>query len=656
MRFRVAVMAAVSLVLALLAGVVAQSSFADTSVALGLSGFRDLAIDPPHGDDPGHVIVSGWNPAYGGTHTGVVETGLDGSNPAGIGTLTHAEGLAMAPDDSLVYAALDDGDDIASFAPTDPQNTITTFSTGASTCPHDVAVAGDGKVWFSYGCTTNSIDLGVLDPSDSSVTLGLATGLFGRVLSGGALLANAQAAPNSIVVGERAGPGIVAVLSVSGKTPTLVKSGSIDFAVDIEVAPDAASFLLVQSNSNDTVHRLSMTDLSNEGSYTRVGGPLGNIYTSTAAESDDASYVAAGGYADNSVTTFGPDSSTPIRTFLFGSDATVEGGHALAWIGHTLVVVTTDAFTRAPTLHFLSGAIQAPSKITLSGPSRAARATALTVTGQLVSRGTGVQAPALTVIKHDMDGNHALPNVSTDSAGHFSVHDTPAVGGAVTYTVAFAGDDTHGPASKTIKISVSRASAALSISTNHPSYGYNDRATVTAHLGRAFSNHKISIYAQPFGGTARLVRTATADAHGDVTATVAVTVKTTFKATYSGDERFAPDSASARATVHAKVQTAVGGVQRKDGKYRVYSARNGGGVAVKVSPNKAGENVKFVLQVSRNGAWHTVDTAFETLNSSSVIGVGFKGTKGYHYRVRGQFGGDAANLAEDGAWQYAEFA
>jgi len=390
-----------------------------------------------------------------------------------------------------------------------------------------------------------------------------------------------------------------------------------------------------------------------DGQYTTTN------YPDAVADGPDDSIAAGVNLGDPAISVF-DGSQTRLQTYNFGTAGSAGvaaqlAPRGLAFGGKTLYAVTVDVYGNTPTLHVLSNALLIPSTMSLSGPHSATRARQLTITGTL-SSGGALSGATLSVSKTDMDGTHNLSSVMTQANGTFTIHDTPAVGGTNTYAVRFAGDDTHDAVAKKIKISVSRASAALSISTNHPSYNYNDRATVTAHLGRAFSNHKVSIYAQPFGRAAHLVRTATADAHGNVTAAVAVTVKTTFKATYSGDERFAPDSASTRATVHAKVQTAVGGVQRKDGKYRVYSARNGGAVAVKVSPNKAGENVKFVLQVFRNGAWHTVDTALETLNSSSVIGVGFKGTKGYHYRVRGQFGGDAANLAEDGAWQYAEFA
>jgi hypothetical protein len=70
---------------------------------------------------------------------------------------------------------------------------------------------------------------------------------------------------------------------------------------------------------------------------------------------------------------------------------------------------------------------------------------------------------------------------------------------------------------------------------------------------------------------------------------------------------------------------------------------------------KYGENVTFALQVYRSGAWRRVDSDIAALDGSSIAAVGFFGTKGYHYRIRGQYGGDAVNLAQAGAWQYAQF-
>ena len=297
----------------------------------------------------------------------------------------------------------------------------------------------------------------------------------------------------------------------------------------------------------------------------------------------------------------------------------------------------------------------ATSTLTLTGPSSAPRAQELTLDGTLTSGGAPLAAATLQVSKTDLKGSHTLPDATTAGDGSYSVTDTPLVGGTVRYTVSFAGDATHGPASKSIKVNVSRSATTVKIKTNRARYAYNKLATVTAHLGNTYSNRKLSIYAKPYGHARKLLKTAKVNSNGNLTVTKNVTLKTTFIATFSGDERWAPASASTHVLVHAHVRTAVAGVKHRDGKYRVYSATDGGAIAIKVSPNKAGKTVKFVLQVRRDGAWRQVDSDRETLNSSSVIAVGFWGNPDHKYRIRGQWGGDAANLAQAGKWQYAEF-
>jgi hypothetical protein len=631
---------------ALLIGSGSHAAAAPTALQLG--AVNDIVVDSAHGK----VVIAGRansfiNDGYTG---GILVGNVNGTGMTKLPGIGDTNSVVLGPD-GFVYATEQDGH----IAKIDTStSTVTSFSTGTAGCPFGIAFA-DTELWFSYGCSPGTdAGLAELSTTDGTVTANVLAG----PRQARALLAGVPGQSELLATNIAPGGSDLNLLTVSGTTATVAHTVSSITVADMTVSPDAST-VLVANGTNGVTY--DVADLS-VGALT-YDAPFGAA--DAVAYSADGAYVAVGAGIPgdpDTITTFGPNSSVPIRTYDTSTPGSAGPGQntipqqrGLDWSGTAVLGLYADYGDAYPILKVLTDALQTPSTMSLSGPHSATRARQLTITGTL-SSGGGLSGATLSVTKTDMDGTHNLPSVVTRAGGAFTIHDTPAVGGTNTYAVRFAGDDTHDAVAKTIKISVSRAAAALSVRTNHPSYNYNGRATVTAHLGGTFSNRKVSIYAKPFGRNTRLVRTANADTHGNVTATVAVTVKTTFKATFGGDERFRPASAATRATVHAKVQTAVAGVQRKDGKYRVYSARNGGGVAVKVSPNKAGENVKFLLQVFRNGAWHTVDTAVESLNSSSVIGVGFNGTKGYHYRVRGQFGGDAANLAEVGAWQYAEFA
>lgn len=298
----------------------------------------------------------------------------------------------------------------------------------------------------------------------------------------------------------------------------------------------------------------------------------------------------------------------------------------------------------------------ATSTITLTGPSTAPRAVPLVLTGTLISGGLPLFNAQVNVFRTDMDvTQQPLTPVHTDSTGKFTINDTPVVGGRVIYKVKYNGDLLHGPAHKFLTVIVSRSATALSIRTDRHNYNFQGVVQVTVHLGQTFSNKQVFIFASPLGGTTHGIRADLVDADGNLTATATVKVKTFFSVKFDGDERWAPASASTHVGVHADVDTTVGRVERTNGKYRVYSAKKGGAVTVKVSPNKAGERVKFVLQVHRSTGWHTVDTLSRQLDATSSYRVFFWGNPGHHYRIRGQYGGDAANLARTGAWQYAEF-
>jgi hypothetical protein len=299
----------------------------------------------------------------------------------------------------------------------------------------------------------------------------------------------------------------------------------------------------------------------------------------------------------------------------------------------------------------------APSAITLTGPSTATRAEPLTLTGKLTSGGLPLFNAEIDVFRTDMDvSQQPLTPVHTQgTTGNFSVQDTPLVGGPVVYTVTYAGDALHQAASTSLRVTVSRNVTSLSIHTDRHNYAYNASVLVTVHLGPTYTNRQVFILARPIGGSAHAIGGDLVDAHGNLTAVATVKVKTFFSVKFDGDEQWLPATASTRVGVHAKVDTTVSHIKRTDGRYRVYSARNGGGLAIKVMPNKAGERITFVLQARRGSGWHDVFTLVRHLRATSTYHVFFFGNPGHHYRIRGQYGGDAANLPQIGAWQYAEF-
>jgi YVTN family beta-propeller protein len=195
------------------------------------------------------------------------------------------------------------------------------------------------------------------------------------------------------------------------------------------------------------------------------------------------------------------------------------------------------------------------STVTLSGPSSATRAKALTLTGTLASPLGLPAGTKVTISKSDLDhtAGTTLGTATVGANGAFSFADTPQTGGTVTYRASYAGDTTHTPASATKSVAVSRTTPALTINNNGKVYAYNQAVTFTGYLGSTYKNRTVEIWADPAGNdqARRLLKRATVNSAGKITASIKLTRDTTMTAVFTGDARTAPRTATA--TVGTKV-------------------------------------------------------------------------------------------------------
>jgi hypothetical protein len=87
------------------------------------------------------------------------------------------------------------------------------------------------------------------------------------------------------------------------------------------------------------------------------------------------------------------------------------------------------------------------------------------------------------------------------------------------------------------------------------------------------------------------------------------------------------------------------------------------GLFVSVTPNKAGRNLEYQLQVYYRGAWQTIDSFDHPLASQSVFTLFEEGlydpAHRWQFRIRAVYSGQTAagpydytNLTTAGAWQY----
>ncbi|UXX97285.1 hypothetical protein N7U49_46385 [Streptomyces sp. AD2-2] len=248
------------------------------------------------------------------------------------------------------------------------------------------------------------------------------------------------------------------------------------------------------------------------------------------------------------------------------------------------------------------------------------------------------------------------------SDGTFRIADVPQVGGANTYTVTYPGDSTHQAVNASATVQVSRSATAVSITTNAPSYAYGATAKITAHLGTTYNGRTLAIYAQPYGGKKALIETGTVDSHGNLATTYELTRKTTFTAAFAGDYRYAPATAATTAPAYAKVSESLSGYYGSTHYggllYRVYHHTAKAKLNVTVTPNKAGQCVRFQIQRYNSDAWHTQSTSVcRTLSttSTSYATLGLSNAVNSKFRMRAEYfhsSKDTGNLSTWGAWQY----
>ncbi|MFI5495026.1 hypothetical protein [Actinoplanes sp. NPDC051859] len=314
------------------------------------------------------------------------------------------------------------------------------------------------------------------------------------------------------------------------------------------------------------------------------------------------------------------------------------------------MALTTPAGAQAAGVSPAPVSAAAATSLSLGGPATVARLGALTLSGTL-----GVGAGTLTVSRKDLTGTHALPSVSADASGAFTVRDKPAVGGSNTYTVSWAGDGTADAATAQANVVVSRRATKVTIKTDASTYNYRGVATITAAVGTTHDSRALCVYATPRGGTKTKVKCGT----GTVTATYKPTRRTTFSAAYAGDQWFLPASASRTVATRAGITQLLGNHYGSSGKYKLYRTTAVPVFGIGVSPDHVGGCATADAQVYYGGKWKALGSAkCITLNEDSVA-TGYLDAprvKGLIYRIRGGFAGDSTNAATAGSWMYLKFA
>jgi Tol biopolymer transport system component len=182
----------------------------------------------------------------------------------------------------------------------------------------------------------------------------------------------------------------------------------------------------------------------------------------------------------------------------------------------------------------------------------------------------------------------------------------------------------------------------LAASTSTITFGHS-----TGLSGRLFwsdtSNRTLSLYAIPYGGSKKLIKTFTLNGSGGYATTVTPGKKTTYLAEWSGDDSHPAASRRVIVSVRAQVQTWLSGYVGNSGRYKLYRLGQGVTQTARVRPNHARKRIYFYAQRLSSGAWRDVAEGSFRLGAKSTVTAVFSGGRGT-YRTRVYFPGDTDHL------------
>lgn len=420
---------------------------------IGLGGYSDIVADAAHK----HVFISG-----GTGVNGVAVFNLAGKRLKTLGSTPGATGMTLSANGATLYVALADGDGIREI--NTKTLTGTTVSTGAGTCPQDVAVTA-GTVWFSYACDQGSGSVGALNPSTSVVSLGLATGFpYAPHLAASAGLAGAlfTGVPDL-------SPASIARYDVTGgATPSATQTSTREAGEnlgDLTVTPNGKD-VIVASGSPYYHQVYSTTDLSNDGTY-----KTSNYPNSVAV--NEQGWVAAGidGIYSKDIWLYKPGAAKAFKTISFPTNDELQS-RGLAFTGKSVFAVT-GPFGGPYVLNVASTEPNAPMKITTNGHHYGFGAK-VKVTIHLK---TPDSAKHVSLYATPAGGHQKLVRSGKLKGGKFTA--TYALKQLTSFTAVYAGGKTYSPTTKTHWVKVH----AKVSSKTHGGYAKHGKYTLV-HVGK----------------------------------------------------------------------------------------------------------------------------------------------------------------------------
>ncbi|MEU4621826.1 hypothetical protein AB0G04_17860 [Actinoplanes sp. NPDC023801] len=631
-----------------LAFTVSTGSASAGSQALGLSALGDVVADGVHE----RLFLS--DPTAGA----IVATGYTGEEVARRADLPGVRGLALSTDSNTLYAAVDGAAAIVAFA-TDTLAETARYPLGENVFPEDVTVAGD-RLWFGYdkGATANTGNIGSVDAEgnvrlyEPSADESFYTGPP-NVFSNSSVLVVKPDRPAGSV------PNNIRTLDVSTGIPLalLRESGHRLEVADVAFTADGTSAFRVGGMG---LSRVRLAD----GKVTVVSPRPYEEHIDIAA---DGRLVTAAGYA---VSVYDPSG----QAFQWSESLahSLSGGGLVWQPGAERVLAVTRGYESGRNKYYLETVTRPaptsptpePSMVTIPGDA------AITVTvptsvvnGRPVTlSGTAKSLPVGHTLRvtrrEEWDTGSEPPVIGSpviDSFGAYTFTDTPPKLGIWIYTVSYGGS-----LAKTARVALTQFTPALTLDKHGTTHAHNATATVTATLGKTYSNRVVEIWAEdPY--TRWLLKRATVNSAGKVSASLRLQYNTTITATFTGDREYA--ARSVRSRLYTKVSVLLGIRNhyrtKKIGAVKYYHFRTTKDPHFNVTMTRhAGRWQRTVIQRHTGGKWKNYLAGYFPLDRYGHSYVRFAGTykAGTKWRVRSEYiwsgSGDNLNASTYGAWTY----
>ncbi|MBO3740101.1 YncE family protein [Actinoplanes flavus] len=671
-------------------GLTTGTALADSDEKLPITTFGDIAVDAVHH----RVFVS--DPTSGK----IVSTNYQGHEATAVTGLAGVDGLALSADSNVLYAAVSGGHRIAAIA-TDTLTETASYPVGDTVAIRDVVGPISGKLWFStIGGNVGTGTIGSVDLATSAVAVHDARA-DGVGLYTTPMISTGAGAPGLVVLTDASTTsGDSVVYDVSSGAADLKLAAEVfgEFTSDVAISGDGAD--LIQAGYNGS-HRIAISDGTKTAAFTSLNH-FGGV--EVAADGRVALSLRGGSH---DVYVFQPGATTPKLTFALPSVAGSYNrpevvGRGLAWEpgGSRIFAVAqgdgtennywlytlndSDPVEPDPTTASPSPSTSTPSPgpsgtsspeplrptIWLTAPATATRGQALTITGSINANMPLPAGKELALWRHDMEttSSPSLDGVTTtDANGEFRFASTPPVGGRVIYDVVFKGDEQYLPATASAVVQVSRTTPGLTLDKNKTVNAYGTTVTFTATLGATYKNRVVEIWADPYGADQgnRLLKRATVNSAGKVSAGFKLTRNTTLTARFAGDARYAPRTVTSVAYTKVAVNTKITRHYRtkKIGSVTYYVVRTTKDphfiTTMTAYPNRFH---RLVIQRYKNGKWTAFQGATLGLDKYGVSEAWITGyyPAGQRFRVRAEYGnspyGDKINATTYGSWKYYTYA